>query len=154
MPPPYSEDLRWPVIWFQLFSGHSEACFYPAHNSGQGLCYTKEGMRSNNWNSTPRDQTTWTGSSSINWLKIPGVTWKPSHETSLLPRQHLHAASLSATANTAITAEAILDGWWSLELTCTVTMVEILSYTEKWPAARTGGITGSITTQRKYLHTA
>ena len=30
MPAPYSEDLRWRVIWFRLFGGHSgeETCFY------------------------------------------------------------------------------------------------------------------------------
>ena len=30
MPAPYSEDLRWRVIWFRHFGGHSEeeTCFY------------------------------------------------------------------------------------------------------------------------------
>ena len=40
MPAPYSEDLRWRVIWFRLFGGYSEeeACFYPTHNKNLRYC--------------------------------------------------------------------------------------------------------------------
>lgn len=90
---------------------------YIIYFNRQGLSFIKEVMRSRNWHSTPRDQTSWTGSDSINWPTpiVSGMTLLPRHGTSLLSTDQPDAASSSTAYMLAVLV--MLAGWWLLDQT-------------------------------------